>query len=72
MLHLGVEVMCRTVFVFKVHLAMNQICSASLSLILDFIIKLQDFLPSKIWVRPSDIATLIIVAARVWVEPEKI
>ncbi len=39
---------------------------------MDFIIEHWDFRPQKIWVRPSDIATLIIVNARVRVELEKI
>ncbi|MFN0034276.1 MAG: DUF4403 family protein [Saprospiraceae bacterium] len=39
---------------------------------MDFIIEQWDFRPQQIWVRPSDIATLVIVNARVRVELEKL
>ncbi len=39
---------------------------------MDFTIEKWDFRPQKIWIRPSDIATLIIVNARVRVELEQL
>ncbi|MBC7775461.1 MAG: hypothetical protein H7246_08480, partial [Phycisphaerae bacterium] len=39
---------------------------------MDFTIEQWDFRPQKIWVRPTDIATLVIVNARVKIELEQI